>query len=125
MKKERQELHCHNCNKYVQFDIDIEQNGNHVVICPECGHEHCRVVNNGIITDVRWDSRNNSNNYRRGSKGSSYLNRPNTYLTTGITSSSASVYAVYVGNTGGDLQSTYAMYSAWAGKGQYSGGGYC
>ena len=122
MKKERQELHCHNCNKYVQFDIDIEQNGNHVIICPECGHEHCRVVNNRIITDVRWDSRNNS---RPTAHPKSYINRPNTYLATGLSTSSQSVYAVYVGNTGGDLQSTYAMYSAWAGKGQYSGNGYC
>ena len=55
---ERQELHCHDCNRYVQFDIDIELNGNHVLNCPNCGHEHCRVVENGRITDVRWDQRN-------------------------------------------------------------------
>jgi hypothetical protein len=55
---ERQELHCHDCDKYVQFDIDVELNGNHVLNCPNCGHEHCRVVNDGIITDQRWDSRN-------------------------------------------------------------------
>ena len=55
---ERQELHCHECNKYVQFNIDIEMDGNHVLKCPNCGHEHCRVVNKGVISDVRWDSRN-------------------------------------------------------------------
>jgi predicted RNA-binding Zn-ribbon protein involved in translation (DUF1610 family) len=55
---ERQELHCHACDKYVQFDIDLSLNGNHVFNCPNCGHEHCRVVQNGIITDARWDRRN-------------------------------------------------------------------
>ena len=58
--KERQELWCHNCQHYVQFDIDMEMNGNHVLECPNCGHEHCRVVDNGKITDDRWDSRNDN-----------------------------------------------------------------
>ena len=57
-KIERQELHCHNCVKYVQFDIDLSLNGNHILECPNCGHEHCRVVKDGIITGDRWDSRN-------------------------------------------------------------------
>lgn len=55
---ERQELHCHNCDKYVQFDLDMELNGNHILTCPNCGHKHCRVVKDGKITDDRWDSRN-------------------------------------------------------------------
>jgi hypothetical protein len=55
---ERQELHCHNCGNYVQFDMDMSMNGNHVLKCPVCGHEHCRVVKDGVITDDRWDSRN-------------------------------------------------------------------
>ena len=55
---EKQELHCHNCNKYVQFEIDLSLNGNHVLNCPSCGHEHCRVVKDGIITGDRWDQRN-------------------------------------------------------------------
>jgi len=29
-----------------------------VLECPNCGHEHCRVVKGGIITDERWDQRN-------------------------------------------------------------------
>ena len=55
---ERQEIFCHQCGNYVQFVIDTEINGNHVLKCPVCGHEHCRVVKNGVITDDRWDSRN-------------------------------------------------------------------
>jgi hypothetical protein len=57
MKIERQELHCHGCNGYVQFDIDVELDGNHVLHCPRCGHEHCRVVRDGVITGIRWDVR--------------------------------------------------------------------
>lgn len=56
---ERQELYCHNCNHYVQFDMDTEISGAHVLQCPNCGHEHCRVVKNGVITEERWASNNN------------------------------------------------------------------
>lgn len=58
MTIERQEIHCHACEKWVQFTIDLSMNGNHVLNCPNCGHEHCRVVKNGEITDIRWDQRN-------------------------------------------------------------------
>ena len=60
---ERQELYCHECNNYVQFNIDLSLNGNHVLKCPNCGHEHCRVVKDGIITEDRWDSQNGNNIY--------------------------------------------------------------
>ena len=55
---EGQEIHCHKCLRYVRFSIDTELDGNHVLRCPVCGHEHCRVVKNGKITDDRWDQRN-------------------------------------------------------------------
>jgi len=55
---ERQELHCHACSRYVQFNVDMSLNGNHVLRCPNCDHEHCRVVRDGKITDIRWDQRN-------------------------------------------------------------------
>lgn len=51
---ERQELYCHECRKYVQFEIDLKLEGNHVLKYPNCGHEHCRVVKNGKVTDERW-----------------------------------------------------------------------
>jgi DNA-directed RNA polymerase subunit RPC12/RpoP len=54
----RQEIYCHNCGGYVQFTFDNSLNGNHTIICPKCGHEHCRVIKNGEITGDRWDSRN-------------------------------------------------------------------
>ncbi len=55
---ERQELHCHACDNFVRFSIDLSLNGNHVFKCPSCQHEHCRVVRDGKITDDRWDQRN-------------------------------------------------------------------
>ena len=97
---ERQELWCHECQKYVQFDIDTELNGQHVIVCPSCGHEHLRVVENGVISEARWGSRNGNNSI------------PQTYLTTGMTTSAASTYNSYVG-TGVTTGSTQYNYSAW------------
>ena len=53
-----EEIYCHACNKYVRFKIDETLDGNHVFNCPNCGHEHCRVMKNGQITGDRWTSRN-------------------------------------------------------------------
>jgi hypothetical protein len=52
------EIFCHGCNKYFRVDFDRNKNGNHVVKCPHCKHEHCRVIENGRITSTRWDQRN-------------------------------------------------------------------
>lgn len=57
-RRRRQELWCHSCDHYVQFVCDLSRDGNHVLECPNCGHEHCRVVKDGKITDIRWDQRN-------------------------------------------------------------------
>ena len=54
----KEELHCHNCNKYVQFEVDIEQDGHYTIPCPNCRHEHYRVIENKRITDKRWASSN-------------------------------------------------------------------
>lgn len=56
--RRRQEIHCHECGRWVQFVLDLSMNGNHVLNCPNCRHAHCRVVKDGRITDVRWDGRN-------------------------------------------------------------------
>jgi DNA-directed RNA polymerase subunit RPC12/RpoP len=98
--KERQELWCHECQRYVQFDIDVELNGNHVIVCPNCGHEHCRVVRNGVVTEARWDNRNVN------------MQSASTYMATGATSTNASTYATYSG-TGVSTASTQFTYGAW------------
>ena len=94
--KERQELWCHDCQRYVQFDIDVSLNGNHIIIYPECGHEHCRVVMDGKVTEVRWGSRNNN---------------MQAYTATGLSTTTASTYTLYDTGTGGT--SSAFTYSAW------------
>lgn len=53
-EKTRQEILCHNCNKYIQFEVDLGLDGMHEFECPECGHKHFRVVKNGEITNDRY-----------------------------------------------------------------------
>jgi len=72
---ERQELHCHNCNQYVRFSVDLSWTGRFVLNCPNCGHEHCRIIAKGRITEERWDRRNG---------GQTYI------ITTGVTTSATS-----------------------------------
>jgi len=54
----RTDLYCTECGKNFVAQLDLSLDGNHVVECPHCGHEHCRVVKEGKVTDVRWSSRN-------------------------------------------------------------------
>ena len=65
MAKEFQELYCHHCDKYVQFSLDLSIDDNYILECPNCGHKHYRVVENGKITDLRWgrDPSQNDNNW--------------------------------------------------------------
>lgn len=53
----RTDMHCHNCSKGFIAEIDYDIDGNHIVECAHCGHEHCRVIQKGVITDDRWDTR--------------------------------------------------------------------
>jgi hypothetical protein len=51
----RTEIFCHNCQGYFWWDFDEEVNGDYKIICPQCGHDHYRVVRQGVETDERWD----------------------------------------------------------------------
>ncbi len=53
------DMHCHQCSKGFVAELDFDIDGNHIVECPHCGHEHCRVIKKGKITDDRWSSRMN------------------------------------------------------------------
>ncbi len=57
LKKTRTDMNCTHCSKNFVALINGKIDGNHVVECPWCGHEHCRVVEKGVITSDRWDSR--------------------------------------------------------------------
>jgi hypothetical protein len=60
---ERQELYCHNCDRYVQFNLDLSVDGNYRLDCPFCGHDHYRVVKDRKITDERYGQSPNQNMY--------------------------------------------------------------
>jgi len=102
---ERQELWCHDCENYVQFDVDLSLNGNHVLECPKCGHEHCRVVKDGVISDIRWDSRNGPTIWATNANWSN---------TSNYTSYSASS----LGAGGGSTANVF-LYQAWTNSTTY------
>lgn len=53
----RTDMHCHDCSNTFYASIDFEVDGNHIIICPYCGHQHCRVIEDGQVTSERWDSK--------------------------------------------------------------------
>ena len=92
---EKQELHCHNCGKYVQFDIDVSLNGNHEIVCSNCKHIHYRFVKDGIITEDRWNQQSI------------------TYQVANTSSTSTSTYTMYNNAYTTDSDSSLFMYSSW------------
>jgi len=56
-----QEIYCTECGEYIRFETKPEKSGNLILVCGHCGHRHCRVVINGIVTSDRWDGMNDSN----------------------------------------------------------------
>ena len=54
----RTSTYCHDCSKNFIAIIDYDIDGDHEIICPYCGHVHCRVIKNGVVTDDRWGSTN-------------------------------------------------------------------
>ena len=53
----RTDLNCTECGKAFVARLDYSMDGNHVVECPWCAHEHCRVITGGVVTGDRWESR--------------------------------------------------------------------
>lgn len=90
----KQEIYCHECGNYVQFELDMSKEGNHLLECPNCGHEHCRVVRRGRITDDRWASRNGNTYGVTAQSYSAYTN------TTWTSSASTSANFIYYGVSG-------------------------
>ena len=52
----RSNVHCTNCSREFIATLDLSLNGNHVIVCPHCQHEHYRVVRDGEVTEDRWRS---------------------------------------------------------------------
>lgn len=53
----RTDLSCTECRKSFIAQLDVGIDGNHIIECPHCGHEHCRVIKGGEVTGDRWSSR--------------------------------------------------------------------
>ena len=53
----RTDLDCHQCGKNFIALLDFSLQGNHIIECAHCGHEHCRVIVRGKVTGDRWDSK--------------------------------------------------------------------
>lgn len=53
----RTDMYCNECTKNFIAKLDFSLDGNHIIECPHCGHEHCRVIKNGEVTGDRWSSR--------------------------------------------------------------------
>jgi DNA-directed RNA polymerase subunit RPC12/RpoP len=53
----RTDIYCHDCSKTFIGELDFRIDGNHIIECPYCSHEHCRVIEGGKITSDRWSSR--------------------------------------------------------------------
>ena len=117
---QRQELWCHECSSYVQFNLDISLNGKHVLNCPKCGHEHCRIVKDGVISEDRWDRRNGSST--PGTSSMSVIYATNVAWTTASTFNSTSAtnsffYDSWInssGSTGNIVYSTGTTYQVMA-----------
>ena len=101
----RSEIYCHECDKYVQFTLDDELDGNHIIECPNCGHEHCRVIKKGKVTDDRWDSRNGQ-----------------TFYATSVSYTSTSSELTYASNSQQGQQASSYMYGQWVNNSYYSSG---
>lgn len=56
MVKEMQEFVCH-CSCVNTFPINTNRDGNYIIVCDKCGHQHCRVCIKGVVTGERWESR--------------------------------------------------------------------
>ncbi len=53
----RTQMNCHHCHKDFLALVDYSISGKHIIECAHCGHEHCRVIKDGKITEERWTSK--------------------------------------------------------------------
>ena len=68
-----QELSCSNCGKYLRFRTKPEKTGRFIIVCDNCGHQHCRNCIYGIVTDERWNSTDTTANRVHGVMANSSL----------------------------------------------------
>ncbi len=57
---QRTEINCHNCHKNFVAELDLDINGNVIIECAHCGHEHFRGIQGGKVTESRWGDGNSA-----------------------------------------------------------------
>jgi transcription elongation factor Elf1 len=55
MPKQTIEFNCYVCSHYLYPRMNISLDGNYIVNCPVCGHQHYRTIRDGYITSDRFD----------------------------------------------------------------------
>lgn len=53
--KLRQREYCHNCDQYVVYEFE-DVTDRQVIICPNCGHQHYRELDEGTILNIRMEN---------------------------------------------------------------------
>lgn len=61
----RTDMYCSECGKQFIAEIDHAIEGDFVIECPSCLHEHLRKISQGTVTASRWGSRNRPRDLRR------------------------------------------------------------
>lgn len=51
---QRTDLSCHSCSRQFVAELDLDVEGDYIIECPFCGHQHYRKVIGGKITESRW-----------------------------------------------------------------------
>ena len=54
-KRIEAEFWCGECRHYIYVKLNTGLEGNHIVVCPQCGHKHYRLVKCGVITSDRFN----------------------------------------------------------------------
>jgi hypothetical protein len=54
--KLRQKEFCHNCQQYVTYEFE-DVTERQIIICPTCGHQHYRELDEGTIINIRMERR--------------------------------------------------------------------
>lgn len=54
----RTDMNCTNCQKNFIAEIDHDVNGDYIIHCPHCDHQHYRTIKDGVMTETRWGSDN-------------------------------------------------------------------
>lgn len=60
-RRRREVFYCNvaggGCGKYFQTYLRENFFGNYTIVCPNCGHNHFRVIKEGVVTDDRHNER--------------------------------------------------------------------